>query len=139
MAKINVTGSTFSHIVVSYLLDKILHLEDVSPYNKEFTELMTKFKGKGLLQLIRHYYLDMDNIYRVRYKLIKDAFSADANRNYLINIVPDAFGPPPEEDPGIVKRVIKKALKLIKSSNEFSDKEFELLQEFLSEEDNNNE
>lgn len=137
MSKINITGNTFPHIVMSYLLDKLLHLESVSPGNEEFAEIMRKLKGKGMLPLIRNYYLDMDTEYRVKYKLIKSAFKEDASKNYLINIVPDAFGPPPAEQPGLIKRIVRKAIQVLKSSNEFDDKDLKLLREYLSEEDDN--
>jgi len=132
MASIRVTSDTWPNIVVAYLFDKMLHPEDVSKGNEEFTELTQKMKQLGLIAKVRDYYLRMDTHDRVKYKLIKDIFEGltTADSRVIIGSVPEEE----EKKPGILKR----ALKALISSNEFSEEDINLLKEELFLEEDNN-
>ncbi len=130
--KIQVTGNTYPHIFVAYLLDKLMHLDTVSQGNEEFTDLAAKMKGKGILPIVRNYYLDMDSNYRMKYKFIKPAFHPEASKLYGLMIVPDSLGPPPPEKSSLIKKLVKKAIKILRASKELDDKDLELLKEVLS-------
>lgn len=128
MSKINITSNEFSDIVVSFLFDKMLHPDEVSPDNDNFNKLIENMRGKGLKSLFMNYYLKMDSNMRVKYKRIKDTFD-DTNKSSIINIKPEkAKGDIQEpEKRGLLKRVIGKIL----SHSELEDDEREYITEHM--------
>ena len=58
MPKINVTAKSFPNRVFSYLYHKLLHPEKVSAGNRLFDKLIEKMKKKGMVPIIRDYYLN---------------------------------------------------------------------------------
>lgn len=129
--KINVTSNEFPNILAAYLFDKLLHPEDVSVGNKDFDLLIEDMRIRGMLPLIRTYYLNMDVRYRVRYKLIKDVFSPTApnNTSSIINIYAD---PEKLKKQGFLKTILKK---IIGMKEHFTPEELEMLTEALSTEE----
>jgi len=125
--KINVNSNEYPNMVVAYLFDKLLHLDTVSPGNKEFMLFMEDMRVRGMLPLARTYYLSMDTKWRVKYKLIKDVFLSDApDSTYsIINIYAD---PVKVKKQGIIKTVLKKLLGM---KEQFTEEEFNLLLEEL--------
>lgn len=132
MATIKVDEDGFSQIVFSYLFDKLLHPDEVSKGNEEFTDIMTKLRPR-LFPVAREMYLSQDADLRIKYKLIKDAFRGSKKRNTIF-IVPK--GEEKEEDPGIVKKIIRRVIKAIRSSKEFSTDEVDYIKEMLIEDEN---
>ena len=86
MAKINVTPEEFGDVVISFLLDKILHPDDVIYNNKEFDKLVLRMGDKGMKTIFMKYYYGMDSNLRVKYKRIKDIFEGTKDSMYTINI-----------------------------------------------------
>jgi hypothetical protein len=80
------------------------------------------------LPLAREMYLEQPSDMRIKYKLIKDAFRDPKSINSIF-IVPR--GKSKEEDPGIIKKIIKKAISLIRSNKEFSPAEITFLNEIF--------
>ena len=141
MAKIIVTHNKFADIVIAFLLDKMLHPDDVIPDSELFNEFAEKIKGKGLKSLLMQYYFNMDAIDRVKYKKIKDIFDGTSTDMSVINIIYEKVDKKEKEKEkdGIIKKVIKKLLKREDiSSEDITDEELELLVEGLSREVNDN-
>ena len=140
MPKINVTSDTFPNIVMAYLYDKFIHPDEVSKGNELFNETIDKIKKKGSLPLLRDYYLKMDANDRMKYKLIKDAFEEVTTSNAVIQVLPKKFEKKPEgkRKEGFIKKTIKKIIKTLVASNEFSQDELDLLKEALQYEEEDN-
>ena len=58
MPKINVTGESFPNIVVPYIYHKMLHPDNVSAGNRLFDKVIENMKKKGVVPIIRDYYLN---------------------------------------------------------------------------------
>lgn len=121
MAKISVTPSKYPNIIVAYLFDKLLHPDRISIGNEEFDNVIQKMKQKGFMPILRDYYLSMDPVNRYEYKMIKRAFEGKGNARIEIEKEKEP------EKPGLIKRLVKKII----SSTEFTEKEKELLIEEL--------
>ena len=72
--KINLTPETFSDLVISYLLDCLLHSDEVTKSNR-FNELVEIMELKGMKSLLLMKYLDMDSNERLNYKRIKKSLT----------------------------------------------------------------
>ena len=127
MAKINVDPDEYAYIVFSYLFDKYLNFDEVSVGNESFNDVMMKLKGR-LFPLSREMYLEQPAELRMKYKIIKKAFR-NPTTQHSIFIVPK--GESKEPKPGIIKKIIKKVIKMIKSSEEFSQAEVDYIKEQL--------
>jgi len=139
MAKIIVNKDTFPNIVIAYLLDNFLHPDEMSAGNELFTEFMKKAKGRGLMPIVRSYYLEMDSDYRIKYKLIKDVFYGENQAQHITIFPKDKEEREKEADkPGIIKKILSKALKVLVSSKEFSELELELIKESLDHKEDDN-
>ena len=105
-----------------------------------FQPTIDKIKKKGSLPLLRDYYLKMDANDRMKYKLIKDAFEEVTTSNAVIQVVPKKFEKKPEgkRKEGFIKKTIKKIIKTLVASNEFSQDELDLLKEALEYEEEDN-
>ena len=138
MSKVNVTNKTYPNIaVIAYLFDKLLHPEEVSVGNELFDKFADQLRRKGFLPLIRDYYLRMDSNDRMKYKYIKDAFEGVSTSNAVIQIVPEKFEKEPETPKEKIKKkkggIIKRMLKKLVASNEFSKEEKEEFQRIYEE------
>jgi hypothetical protein len=133
MSKINVNSEAFPNIVVAYLFDKLLHPDEVSPENELFNKLMKTMKGRGALPVVRDYYLNMDATDRMKYKIIKDGFANLTTSNTVIQVIPKKFekAPDSKKKEGRIKKTIKKVLKALVASDEFTEDELELIQETI--------
>jgi hypothetical protein len=128
--KINVTANEYPNIVVAYLFDKLLNPE-VSKGNKDFDLLVEDMRIRGMLPLVRTYYLQMDAKYRVKYKLVKDVFLPDTPENDLSTI--NIYGSPENiKKVGLLKKILKKVLGM---KEQFTPEELEMLTEALSSEE----
>jgi hypothetical protein len=135
MAKINVKPEEFPDIVVSFLLDKLLHPKEVVPENEEFNDVAKKMKDKALNTTLMQYYLGMDARKRNDYKRIKDVFDGTSQDMMVINISPFESKKKREKakkKEGIIKKVINKLIK----KESLDSKELSLLLEELEVEDN---
>lgn len=129
MAKIKVDKDQFAYVVFSYLFDKYLNPE-VSAGNEDFNAAMKKLKGI-LKPVSRDMYLEQPADLRMKYKLIKRSFRPDSSQLGSIFIVqPDKVKP---VEPSIIKKLIKKVIKAITSSTEFSSAEVDYIKEVLLE------
>lgn len=136
MAKINVDSDEFAYIVFSYLFDKYLNPLEVSAGNESFNDIMIKLKGR-LFPASREMYLEQPGVLRMKYKIFKKAFRPDSNSTSAIFIVPKGKSRDPE--PGLIKKVIKKVIKVLTASTEeFSQDEVKYIKEtlFVEEDDN---
>ena len=131
MAKIRVEPNEFADVVISFLLDKILHPEEVVPNNDDFNEFTEKIRGKGLKTLMMKYYLNMDSRTRVKYKIIKDVFEEGSSETSVINILPEKVEKKKEMGK---KNLLKKIIKKIIGDGTITDKEKKTLLESLEEE-----
>lgn len=128
MAKISVTVNKYPNIIVAYLFDKILHPEKISAGNEEFNEVITLMKAKGFMPILRDYYLSMDPTNRYEYKMLKKTFEGKGSSR--IEIEPEEKG----KEPGLIRKVIKK----IVGSTEFTEDEKNILLEELGFKEENN-
>jgi len=131
MSKANVTPSEFCDLVVCFLLDKILHPDEVVFKNKEFDKLSTQMTGKGLKPIFLQYYLDTNSSIRIRYKRIRKTLT-DGNTGSIINIGTDGkkeVEEPVKKKESLLKKVIKKLLK----KEDLSIEEEETVKELLLE------
>jgi hypothetical protein len=113
MATINVTPKQFADLSVSFLLDKILHPDEVVSGNKEFDEFTASIKGKGMKSALTQYYIKMDSQSRLDYKRIKDIFDGSTNDIQNIKVVPEkkVKKKDKKEKEGFLKKVGKAVLK----------------------------
>jgi len=126
MAKINLTPSEYGDITVAFLLDKMLHPEEVIPYNENFNEYAEKLAGKGMKPLSLNFYLQMDGNLRVYYKRIKKVFEGDQNQSAIIYIWPTK-----REKEEIEKKdnILKRAIKKLLMKEDINEEERQLLME----------
>jgi hypothetical protein len=130
VAKIRVVPNEFADIVISFLLDKMLHPEEVVPNNDDFNEFIEKIRGRGLKTLMMKYYLNMDSKTRVKYKIIKDVFEEGSSETSVISISPEKV----EKKKEVSKSLLKKVIKKIIGDEKMTDKEKKMLLESLEEE-----
>jgi len=131
MSKVNVTPDQFGDIVVAFLLDKLLHEEEVIPNNKDFNVYAEKMAGKGMKPLSLNYYLRMNANLRVYYKRIKKVFEYDQNQSAVIFIWPSKGDiEKAEKKDNLLKRAIKKLL----FKEDINKEERQLLMEEITDE-----
>ena len=113
MATINVTPKQFGDLTVSFLLDKILHPDEVATGNKEFDKFIESIKGKGAKSALTQHYVQMDSKSRLNYKRIKDVFDGSDNSIQQIKVMPEKKIPKKDkkEKEGFLKKVGKAVLK----------------------------
>jgi len=89
MARIKTTSEELPNIIVSYLLDMMIH-DDESHGNKLFEDLLDDFHKKGMFPIFLRYFRNMDPDDRRKYKLIKNGMSpfGKTNENTTIVVVP---------------------------------------------------
>lgn len=76
MAKLTVTGSEFSDVVMLFLYDKLLHPDDIieADVNEKFNAFAEVLMRRGMKGPLLQCYMDMDPMLRVKYRLIRDVF-----------------------------------------------------------------
>ena len=124
MGKINISPSQFEDVIVAFLLDKMIHPEEIAPSNIEFTKLIDDMKGKGMKSKLLQYYLKMDSNLRLYYKRIKPSLEIGATSNSVVNIMP-FLGPEEVEKKGFLKKIVKKLL----MKEDINEQERQLLME----------
>lgn len=86
MSKIIVDREEFTYLIISFLLDNILHEDDMIIENEDWLKIMNKMKLGGLKAHLMQAYVRMDTARRVDYKRIKNVFYEDSNQSYRISI-----------------------------------------------------
>lgn len=86
MSKIVIDREKFAYLVMSFLLDNLLHEEDMIIENDDWDLIMRKVKMGGLKSHLMNAYVKMDGERRVEYKRIKKVFYEDSPTQYVINI-----------------------------------------------------
>jgi len=132
MSKINVSPDEYADITVAFLLDKMLHPDEVIPYNEAFNKYAKKLAGKGMKSLSLNYYLKMNGNLRVYYKRIKKVFEGDQNQSAIIYIWPSK-----KEKEKMEKKdsILKKAIKKLLMKEDINEQERQLLMEEYKDED----
>ena len=128
MAKVSISPEEFGDFVVSFLLDKTIHPEEVIPGNEQFNKFIKDMKGKGIKSPMIQYYLTMDPNMRLYYKRVKPTFEGSGT-NSVIYLMPHMDKEKKKE--GIIKRTIKKLLK----RESITKDERNLLMEYVNEEE----
>ena len=82
--KINVTPEEFSNVIISYLLDCILHKDEIN-MSEEFEEVVDILDMKGSKAFLLMKYLRMDANERMNYKKIRKSL-IDLNFKGVIEI-----------------------------------------------------
>ena len=116
MPTINVTPNEFTDIVASFLIDNMVG-DDLLLENEEWDIIIKKMEKCGLKSYLMHMYMNMDTKTRTKYKNINNIFQYPDMGRYTINIL---RGKPKKDLPSkkknsIIKQMVKKSLKLIKS------------------------
>ena len=131
MSKINLSPSQFGDFTVAFLLDKIIHPDEIIPGNEEFSKFIKDMKGKGAKSLMIQYYLTMDPNIRLYYKRVKSTFEGNRNNNSVIYLMPrKEKEKKKKKKEGIIKRSIKKLLR----KESITKDERDLLLEYIEEE-----
>jgi len=133
MAKISISPEEFGDFVVSFLLDKTMYPDEVIPENEQFNKFMKDMKGKGIKSPMIQYYLTMNPNIRLYYKRMKPTFEGDRNSNSVIYLMPQMNKKEKNEKDVIIKRTIKKMLQ----RESITEKEQNLLLEYIEEEGDN--
>ena len=128
MGKIIVDQDEFANVIVSYIFDKMLHPDDVSAGNEEFTKLISKISQMGGKPLFMKYYLNLDASERLQYKRIKDSLAPDATVASTITMKPVKFVPQ-----GKLKSIAKKVIKKLLLKQSLDVEEIEMITEKLEE------
>lgn len=142
MATTKVTKEQFPDLIVALLLDKMFKGEDLLGENEDFNELMKIMEKRSMKPILLHYYMSSDAVVRSKYKTLSKAFVTGKSESAAIYI--DAGkklkkGKEKGKD-GIIKGLIKKALKLVASQKKRSgfplneDKVDKILDRLLEEE-----
>jgi hypothetical protein len=84
--KINVSSEQWSDLILIYLLDTIRKPKAMESTSQDFKEFMEKARQVLRPLLIRHY-LNADVEQRVKYRLIRSAFTKDKRATVDINAV----------------------------------------------------
>lgn len=135
MATVNVTPGEFGDIVMIYLLDKVLHPDEVSKGNERFDETIDLLKRRGLKAPLTKYYLDAPTEQRFNYKRIKDTLEG-GERFDNIRIGPhkkEKVKDKKKEKEGLIKTIGKKILKKLigQGPESLSQEEHDILNEFI--------
>lgn len=128
MSRLIITPKEFSDLIMAFLLDKIIHPDEVIP-DEDFDKIMKKMGKMGMKPLLMKYYLDMSGDMRKKYKKIKDTLEEGSTRDSTLYI--KHAGKTEKDKEGVIKRVIKK---LIKHGDMFDDEEKKLILEVLEDE-----
>jgi len=126
MSKINVTPGEYADIVVCFLLDKMLHPDEVIPLNKDFNKYMKKMSGKGMKPVSLNYYLNLNANIRVFYKRIKKVFEYDQNQSAIIHIWPSKKD---KEKSAKKDNILKRAINKLLMKDDITEEERQLLTE----------
>ena len=86
MSRIVIDREKFTYLVVSFLLDNLLHEDEMIIENEDWDLIMRKIKLGGLKPHLMQTYIKMDSERRVDYKRIKDVFYNDSSNQYTIKI-----------------------------------------------------
>lgn len=111
--RLRLKTSDFANIVLNFLLDKLMHPEDVieTDINPEFNAFMEALDRKGVKALLLKYYMSPENReYRVLWKRIRGVFTEDRPPD-TVQFVIERDERPEEEKKGPLKkfeRLVKK-------------------------------
>jgi hypothetical protein len=86
MSKITIDRDEFVYLVMSFLLDNILHEDEMIIDNEDWKFIMEKIKLGGLKAHLMQAYVRMDTERRVDYKRIKKVFYEESKTQYVIGI-----------------------------------------------------
>ncbi len=118
MPAINVDKEEFTDIVMNFLLDNIRDGgKDLSIDSDDFNVIIEKMKKCGLKVHLTYAYINSDPTTRSKYKMIRKAFTGDSSGKYTITIQSkkERKDTTSKEKETILKTIVKKSLKLIKS------------------------
>lgn len=114
MAGIRVTPNQYSDITVAFLLDAMMHPDEVLPNNPEFHFIINKMQKAGLKSQLMSYYLDTSSITRGKYKVIRKSFTGlEAQNTIHITKSDDTVLPPDKKM--TIRNIVKQTLRIIKS------------------------
>lgn len=130
MSKINLGSDEFGDIVIAFLFDKLLHDNEILPDNERLNSIADKMNKTAMKSNLLKAYRDMDPTTRVKYKRIKDTFDYSSLDKAIIEIKPK--GEREEEKPK-KEKLLKKIIKKIVASSEFTEEEIEILNELSGE------
>jgi hypothetical protein len=143
MAIVNVTPGEFGDFVMVYLLDKVLHPDEVSKGNELFDDAIKELTARGAKPTLTKYYLNVPSQMRFDYRRIKDVFEGKGSVQQIrIEPEKETGKEPPKgkekkkEKEGIIKKgakAIKKALKKLISQGpeSLSGEEIDMINEWL--------
>jgi hypothetical protein len=117
MASIIVTPEEYASLTISFLLDKMLHPDEVVPDNEEFNDVIKKMKGASMQAYFTKYYIKTSPFDRMQYKRIKDVFDGTTESTQIIKIEPESQEVKRRKEKekkkkksGIVKKILKKLI-----------------------------
>jgi len=84
MAAIQVDRNDFANLIISFILDNMLHKSDMIIENERWFELVKKMEGAGLKGKMLEAYLNMPTEQRGNYRRIMTSFYSDTGN--IINI-----------------------------------------------------
>ena len=84
--RINVTPSEFADIICIFLLQKLLHPDEVVFENEPFNKIMDIMNNKGMRSQLLQHFLSLPSHTRVKYKFIAKSFTYDTNETSIIYI-----------------------------------------------------
>lgn len=112
MAGVRLTPDEFADFVVAFLLDNIMHPDEILPGNVEFDYITDKMKNSGLRSPLLSYYIDTSSITRGKYKMIRRSFTGEDDYNSIVISGKPEITPPDEKT--TIKNIVKQTLRLIK-------------------------
>lgn len=86
MSSIIVDREEFAYLVISFLLDSLLHEDDMIIDNEDWNFIMKKIKLGGLKAHLMNTYIKMDSERRVDYKRIKKVFYEESGSMNVVKI-----------------------------------------------------
>ena len=135
MTTLNLSPSEYADLTVSFLLDKMLHPDEIVPDNENFNELAEKLKGLGVKPHLTKYYINMDSMARMNYKRIKDGFDGSSDNPQTIKVNPAKVDKKKskKEKEGFLKKVGKAVLKKLigQGPMSLSKEEWQTLNEMI--------
>ena len=107
MPKITVTSSQFTDIVACFLNEQMIRPDESVPIliHQDWNDLMTVMNRRGMKTILLQYYMSMDPLSRIRWKMIKDVFNdTHKNPNVYIEITKQHI---PEEELSMMGKIKK--------------------------------
>lgn len=81
--KLTLTATEFCDIVACMIYDQLLHPDEIVPIHKSqrWNDLITVMKHRSMKTILMQYYMSMEPMSRIRYRMMEDVFRDNSKNN----------------------------------------------------------